>query len=420
MDFYLKNCRLYVDGSLKKVNLYIKDGVFDEVEEVPESGISVYDGVTKVLAPSFCDLHVHLREPGFSYKETIASGTRAAARGGFTTVCAMPNLDPVPDTVESISEEWTLIEQNAVIEVLPYAAITMGEKGRELADIEALREYSCGYSDDGKGVQNDGMMRKAMARIAEVDGLLAAHTEDEAELKPGGSVHDGIVAERYNLIGMPSASEYKQIARDIALVKETGCRYHICHISAKESIDLVRKAKRNGIKITCEVTPHHVALSEEDIVEDSGRFKMNPPLRSESDRMAILDGIRDGTIDIIATDHAPHSDEEKAGGLAKSAFGTVGSETAFSVCNTYLVKTGIISLERLLEMMTALPREILGQKTVHGWVLLDTETEWTVDSTQFLSRGKSTPFEGKKLFGDVVMTVMEKNAVYYNGGLLEE
>lgn len=419
MEFYLKNCRRFIDGKLKKANLYIKDGAFREVDAF-DTGIPVYDGSEKVLSPSFCDLHVHLREPGFSYKEMISSGTRAAARGGFTTVCAMPNLDPVPDTVEAIEEEILLIEQNAVVEVLPYSAITMGEKGRELADIEALREYSCGYSDDGKGVQEDAMMRAAMKRIAAVDGLLAAHTEDESELKPGGAIHDGIVAERYSLVGMPSASEYKQIARDIALVKETGCRYHICHISAKESIELVRKAKRDGIKITCEVTPHHVALSEDDIVEDSGRFKMNPPLRSEIDRKAILKGIEDGTIDIIATDHAPHSDAEKANGLAKSAFGTVGSETAFAVCNTYLIKTGIIKLEQLLEMMTARPREILGQPTADGWVLLDTETKWTVDSEQFLSRGKSTPFEGKTLFGDVVMTAMENRVVYLNGGLLKE
>ncbi len=417
MEFYLNNCGFYEHGELTRKNFYILDGSYTVVSEF-EKQIPMIDGSNKILAPSFVDLHVHLREPGFSYKETIRSGTEAAARGGFTTVCAMPNLEPVPDSIESLQQQIDLIEADAVIEVLPYASITKGEKGRMLSDIESLSDICCGFSDDGKGVQSDKMMQSAMERIKASNSLLSAHTEDESELKPGGAVHDGAVAKKYHLIGMPSASEYKQILRDIALLETTGCRYHICHISAKESVRAVREAKARGVAVTAEVTPHHLALTEADIVEDSGRFKMNPPLRGEDDRAELLKGIADGTIDVIATDHAPHSDAEKSGGLKESLFGTVGSETAFAVCNTYLVKAGIIGYEKLFEMMCDNPRKILDRATAEGWVLLDTETEFTVDSNDFLSRGRSTPFEGKQLFGDVVMTVYRGSVVYMNGGLL--
>jgi len=350
----------------------------------------------------------------------MKSGTVAAARGGFTTVCAMPNLDPVPDSAASLSVQLALINGNAAVEVIPYAAITKEEKGIEVSEIEALAGDSCGFSDDGKGVQSAPVMAEAMRRVAAFGGLIAAHAEDESELKPCGVLHDGPVAAGYSLVGMPSSSEYKQIERDLLLVRETGCRYHVCHVSAKESLKLVKAAKEEGLPVTCEVTPHHLALCELDIAEDSGRFKMNPPLRGLEDKEAILEAIADGTIDVIATDHAPHTEAEKSKGLKSSAFGTVGSETAFAVCNTFLVKAGVISYERLLAMLVDKPREILKRETSDGWVLLDTELKWRVEPQRFLSMGRSTPFEGIVLQGDVIMTAFKNEVLYIRGGFKSE
>ena len=410
-EFYIKGSRVYKNESITLKDIRIFRGLYEVVESF-EFDIPVYDGKSLILAPSFCDLHTHLREPGFPHKETIRSGSLAAARGGFTTVCAMPNLDPVPDSVEAIAAETEIIKRDAAIEVLPYAAITIGEKGTALSDIEQLSEICCGFSDDGKGVQDRSLMYDAMYRVASAGCFIAAHAENEDMLNPGGVIHDGEASRKFGLMGMSSASEYTQIERDLTLVSETGCRYHICHISALESIRAVRRAKEAGLSVTCEVTPHHLALSERDIIEDSGRYKMNPPLRGEQDRKEIIDAIADGTIDIIATDHAPHSEAEKSNGFLNSAFGTVGSETAFAVCNTFLVKQGIIGYERLFYMMCDKPREILGRDTADGWVLIDTETERTVHPEEFLSKGRSTPFDGMKLSGDVMMTSMNGKIVY--------
>ena len=419
MEFYLQGCRRYAGGKMTSGNFYVRDGGVESVLSM-DRAIPVFSGKGKILAESFCDLHTHLREPGFSDKETMKSGTMAAARGGFTTVCAMPNLNPVPDSAASLSAELEIIRRSAVIEVIPFAAITRGEKGLELSDIECLSKSCPAFSDDGKGVQGGELMREAMQRIDACGRFIAAHAEDESKLKPNGAVHDGVAAARYGLNGMPSASEYSQLERDFALLRQTGCAYHVCHVSAKESLRLIKAAKNEGLRVTCEVTPHHLALSDSDITEDSGRFKMNPPLRGEEDRAAIISSIADGTIDVIATDHAPHTAEEKAKGLKDSIFGTVGSETAFAVCNTYLVKTGILSYERLLTMLCDRPRNILGQKTVPGWVLLDTEKKWRVTPADFVSLGRSTPFEGLELCGDVEMTVCDGEAVYISGGFLSE
>ena len=418
MEVYIKNCREYKNTKLTRTDIYIKDGEYYSVSSFSKN-IPIIDGEDIVIAPSFVDLHVHLREPGFPYKETIKSGTAAAARGGFTTIATMPNLDPVPDSIESLNLQLELIKRDAVVEVLPYASITKKEKGKELSDIEGMSEYCMGYSDDGNGVQNRDIMKKAMKEIAKTGRILAAHVEDNSLLLPNGTVHSGIAATKYGLIGMPSETEYTQLERDIELVRETGVRYHLCHISTKESVEIVRKAKREGLDVTAEVTPHHFSFSDKDIIEDSGRFKMNPPLRSEEDRLALLEGIKDGTIDIIATDHAPHSEEEKAKGLEKSAFGTVGLETAFSAGYTFLVGRGVISLEKLLYLMTMRPREILRRTTTKDFVVLNLKKEYTVDPYDFLSFGKATPFEGVKLRGDIVMTVKDSIKVY-DGGFFGE
>ena len=419
MEVYLKNCRIYREGRITLSDVYIGNGVYLPVTSF-DRDIPVVSAQNLLIAPSFCDLHVHLREPGFSYKETIESGTRAAAKGGFTTISAMPNLNPVPDSLESLRIELELIGKQAVIEVLPYAAITRGEKGLELADIQDMAELCCGYSDDGNGVQSEEIMKSAMQAIAKTGRFLAAHVEDNSYVMPNGTLHPGIASRRFIQQVIPPEAEYIQLRRDMKLVEETGVRYHLCHISTKESVDIIRKAKQSGLQVTCEVTPHHFSFSDGDIIEDSGRFKMNPPLRGEEDRNAILTGLSDGTIDVIATDHAPHSKQEKTGGLSLSAFGTVGLETAFAAANTFLVKTGIVSPERLFYLMCDKPREILNRKTAEGFVLLDTEWEETVDPKSFLSLGSSTPFEGQKLKGKVVMTVCNGKTIYIDGGYAGE
>jgi dihydroorotase len=360
--------------------------------------------------PGFCDVHVHFREPGFSYKETIASGTRAAARGGYTAVCPMPNLDPVPDSAAHLRVELDAVERDAAIAVYPYGAITVGEKGEALADLEGIADSVAAFSDDGHGVQSRDMMREAMLRAKALGKLIVAHCEDNALLR-GGYIHDGAYAAAHGHRGICSESEWRQIERDLALAAETGCGYHVCHISCKESVELIRQAKRAGVDVTCETAPHYLLLDENDLQED-GRFKMNPPLRAREDRLALLEGIQDGTVDMIATDHAPHSAEEKARGLEKSAFGVVGIETAFPLLYTYLVKTGELTLERLLELLTVNPRRRFSIPFGEDYTVWDLNQTYTVDPADFLSMGRATPFAGWNVYGKCMLTVAGGKTAY--------
>ena len=362
--------------------------------------------------PGFCDVHVHFREPGFSYKETINTGSLAAAHGGYTTVCAMPNLNPVPDSLPHLAEEEAAIGRaGELVQVLPYGALTVGEKGLEAADLEGLAPRVIAFSDDGKGVQHESMMRSLMERTKRLGKIIAAHCEDESLLR-GGYIHDGAYARAHGHKGICSESEWGPIARDLRLAKETGCAYHVCHISTKESVDLIRKAKREGVDVTCETGPHYLLLDENDLQED-GRFRMNPPIRGKEDREALLEGLLDGTIDMIATDHAPHSAEEKSRGLAGSAFGVVGLECAFPVLYTGLVRTGILSLERLVALMTEEPRKRFGiAADPEDYTEWDLNAEYTVDPADFLSMGKATPFAGSRVFGRCLQTVHGGKTVY--------
>lgn len=401
-------------------DIVIVDGVIAErgsnIEARPED--VMIDATGLKVAPAFVDVHVHLREPGYGYKERIATGTMAAARGGYTTVCSMPNLNPVPDSVENLKVQQDIIDRDAKIEVLPYAAITLGRKGEELVDVAALHDKVCAFSDDGSGVQVDGMMERAMSEAVKHDALIAAHCEVE-ELLKGGYIHDGEYARQHNHKGICSESEWEQVKRDIEIAEKLGCRYHVCHISTKETVELVRQAKARGVKVTCETGPHYLIFTDMDLEEDA-RWKMNPPLRSAGDRAALIEGIKDGTIDMIATDHAPHSIEEKSRGLKDSAMGIVGLETAFAALNTHLVKKGIISLEHLVKIMSINPRKVfriegglnIGDRA--DIVLLDTEREWVVDSEKFYSMGKISMFVGRQMVGDVAMTIHRGNVVYEN------
>ena len=367
-------------------------------------GISVF--------PGFCDVHVHFREPGFSYKETIVSGSRAAARGGYTAVCAMPNLNPVPDSPEHLREEEELIRQaGGITDVYPYGALTVGEKGMEAAALEALTPRVIAFSDDGKGVQSESMMRSLMERCKELGKVLAAHCEDESLLH-GGYIHDGAWAKAHGHPGICSESEWGPIKRDLRLAKETGCAYHVCHISCRESVELIRQAKREGTNVSCETAPHYLLLDENDLQED-GRFRMNPPIRSKADREALVEGLLDGTIDMIATDHAPHSAAEKSGGLAGSAFGVVGLECAFPVLYTDLVRTGTLSLDRLIQLMAEAPRKRFGipmrEDDRSEW---DLEAEYVIDPEAFLSMGKATPFAGRRVFGRCLRTIHAGRTVF--------
>ena len=370
------------------------------------------------IAPAFVDVHVHLREPGYGYKERIATGTMAAARGGYSTVCSMPNLNPVPDCVENLKAQQDIIDQDAKIEVLPYAAITIGRKGEELVDVASLVGNVCAFSDDGSGVQVDGMMERAMTEAVKHDQLIAAHCEVEDLLK-GGYIHDGEYARANGHKGICSESEWEQVKRDIEIAERLGCRYHVCHISTKETVQLVREAKARGVKVTCETGPHYLIFTDMDLQEDA-RWKMNPPIRSAEDRAALIEGIKDGSIDMIATDHAPHSIEEKSRGLKDSAMGIVGLETAFAALNTHLVRKGVITLERLVELMSINPRKVfriegglnVGDRA--DIVLIDTERQWRVDSNNFYSMGKITMFDGREMVGDVVMTLHRGEIVYDN------
>ena len=363
--------------------------------------------------PGFCDVHVHFREPGFSYKENISSGSLSAARGGYTIVCTMPNLDPVPDSVEHLKMQQECIKNGAVIGVLPYGAITVGERGEVLSDMEGMAAQVVAFSDDGRGVQSEDMMREAMMRAKALGKVIVAHCEDNSLLR-GGYIHDGAYAAAHGHRGICSESEWLPIERDIRLSRETGCAYHVCHISTKESVALIRQAKEDGVDVTCETAPHYLTLDDGDLQED-GRFKMNPPLRSAEDREALIEGICDGTIDMIATDHAPHSAEEKARGLEKSAFGIVGLETAFPVLYTKLVKTGVITMERLMELLVVNPRKRFGiPYAADDWSVWDLDREFTVDPKEFRSMGRATPFEGWKLSGVCLMTVKDGKIVYQN------
>ena len=385
-----------------------------------EDVFSVCDSVTKELLshsldrcfvfPGFCDVHVHFREPGFSYKESILSGSSASAAGGYTAVCTMPNLNPVPDSVENLRQQLELIRQQAVIHVYPYGAITVGQKGEQLADLSGMAADVIAFSDDGRGVQSDEMMRSAMLRAKALGKMIVAHCEVN-DLLHGGYIHDGEYAKNHGHKGICSESEYAQIARDLRLAEETGCAYHVCHISAKESVALIRDAKRRGVNVTCETAPHYLVMDDGDLQED-GRFKMNPPLRSAEDKNALIEGIQDGTIDMIATDHAPHSQEEKSKGLAGSSFGIVGIETAFPVLYTHLVQKGIISLDRLIQLLALNPRKRFGIPMGNDFTVWDLSESYIVDPDKFLSKGKATPFAGWQLNGVCKMTVCDDNVVY--------
>lgn len=375
-----------------------------------DGGLSPVISKKYIIVPGLCDVHVHFREPGFSYKETIASGSAAAAHGGYTAVCTMPNLDPVPDSAEHLQVQLDAIKRGAAIKVLPYGAITVGEKGEKLADMEAMSDKVCAFSDDGKGVQNDEMMREAMTAAKRLGKIIAAHCEDNSLLF-GGYIHDGEYARMHGHRGISSASEYKQIERDLRLAEETGCAYHVCHISTKESVELIRQAKARGVNVTCETAPHYLVLCDEDMQED-GRFKMNPPLRSREDKKALIEGIKDGTIDMIATDHAPHSAEEKGRGLEKSLMGVVGLETAFPVLYTELVMKNIITLDRLVELMSFKPKERFGIDTNNDFAVFDISEAYKIDPEDFLSMGRATPFAGREVFGRCLLTVHNGKVVY--------
>lgn len=420
LNLLIKNADIYYQNKLQKADMLIENGVVSSVKAniIPFADTQVIDAEGLFIFPGFADVHVHLREPGFFYKESIKTGTLAAAKGGFTLVCSMPNLNPVPDSEENIKVQQDIIDKDAVIKVLPYASITKGEKGESLVDFDSLKDKCFAFSDDGKGVQNEKMMKEAMEKAKKLGKAIVAHCEDESLLF-GGYIHKGEYARLNNHKGICSESEYKQVARDIDLVRQTGVQYHICHISTKETVELVKKAKAEGLNVTCETAPHYLALCDMEL-EEEGRFKMNPPIRSSLDRDALIKGVQEGIIEVIATDHAPHSAEEKSKGLEKSNMGVVGLETSFAAVNTYMVKRGYITLEKLAEIMSINPRKIfgldygieIGRKA--DFVLVDTDKKITVNPDTFVSMGKATPFAGKTLYGDVLLTVYNGEIVYKN------
>ena len=381
---------------------------FSLVADIP--ALAALNNCAYTVFPGFCDVHVHFREPGFSYKETIKSGSLAAAHGGYTTVCTMPNLNPVPDSLPHLQQQRDIIARDALIDVIPYAAITVGESGEELADLDALAPHVIAFSDDGRGVQSDSMMREAMLRAKALGKMIVAHCEDNSLLR-GGYIHDGSYAAAHGHRGICSESEWRQIARDLALVRETGCSYHVCHISTKESVALIREAKREGLDVSCETGPHYLVLDDSDLQED-GRFKMNPPLRSAADREALVEGILDGTVDMIATDHAPHSAEEKAKGLAGSAMGIVGLETAFPILYTRLVKPGILTLEKLADLLCDAPRARFALPLGNDFSVWDLNASYEIDPEQFLSMGRATPFAGDTVYAKCHLTVKDGQAVF--------
>ena len=383
----------------------------EQQSDLPLGSIASFDDSKYVTLPGFCDVHVHFREPGFCYKEDMETGSKAAAAGGYTAVCTMPNLNPVPDSVEHLQVQLEAIREKACIPVYPYGAITVAELGREMADLEGMAKDVIAFSDDGKGVQSDDMMRQAMKRAKALGKMIVAHCEVN-DLLEGGYIHKGDYAAAHGHRGICSESEWKQIERDIALVRETGCAYHVCHISTKESVELIRKAKAEGLDVTCEVGPHYLVMEDGDLQEE-GRFKMNPPLRSPADRKALLEGLLDGTIDMVATDHAPHSAEEKSRGLEKSAFGIVGLETAFPILYTKLVKPGIMTMDTLLDRMVYAPRKRFGIPLDEGdYSVWDLTEEYEIDPETFVSKGHATPFAGWKVFGKCLKTVCGGKTVF--------
>ena len=374
------------------------------------SNFAVSSDSEYIIFPGFCDVHVHFREPGFSYKETIASGSMSGARGGYTAVCTMPNLKPVPDSVENLKQQLDLIEKSACINVIPYGSITIGQLGEELSDLSGMAPNVIAFSDDGRGVQSDEMMYKAMLKAKELGKMIVAHCEVNSLLN-GGYIHDGEYAKKYNHRGICSKSEWAQIERDIKLADKTGCQYHVCHISTKESVEIIKDAKKSGVNVTCETAPHYLVLDDSNL-QEHGRFKMNPPLRSKADKEKLIEGVCDGTIDTIATDHAPHSAEEKSKGLAGSAFGIVGLETALPIMYTHLVKTNVITLEKLADLLCYNPRERFNIPLGNDFSVWDLSQEFTVDPNEFLSLGRATPFEGEKLFGKNILTVANGKKVF--------
>ena len=400
--------KLMVPQSLKTVAPSFAADVSAYLATCPK--ISAFQNDQYIVFPGFCDVHVHFREPGFSYKETIKSGSKAAAHGGYTAVCTMPNLNPVPDNAAALKMQLDIIAHDASIDVRPYGAITVGQKGEQLAAMDEMAPQAVAFSDDGRGVQDCEMMRQAMLTAKRLGKVIVAHCEDNSLLF-GGYIHDGDYAAAHEHRGICSESEWRPIARDLELVRETGCAYHVCHISAKESVELIRQAKAEGLDVTCETAPHYLVMDDSFLQED-GRFKMNPPLRSAADREALVAGVLDGTIDMIATDHAPHSAEEKAKGLAGSAFGIVGLETAFAVMYTKLVKTGVLSLDRLLELLVVNPRRRFNIPLGLDFSVWDLDAEVTVDPKTFVSQGKATPFAGEQLYGQCLKTVYGGDIVW--------
>ncbi len=420
MDIFVKNGLVWNGTELIGGNVLVIDGIISAVgaDVTPTEGCREIDAAGAAVLPGLVDVHVHLREPGYSYKETIADGTRAAAHGGFTTVCPMPNLNPAPDSPEHLEAQLDIIRRDACIKVRPFATITLQRMGSELVDYEALAPEVAGFSDDGSGVQDEEVMRRAMQGIAETGKVLAAHCEVNSLLR-GGYIHDGDYARAHGHRGICSESEWREVERDINLSRETGCRLHICHVSTRESVELVRRAKAEGLPVTCETGAHYLAFCDEDLQED-GRFKMNPPLRSRRDREALLKGIADGTIDCIASDHAPHSDEEKSRGLEKSAMGVTGIELSLPAVYTYAVLPGHITFARMIELMADTPRRIFGFEgglrpgDRADLTVVDLNSSFTVEPDKLLSRGKSTPFQGLRLYGMVKATVAAGKIAYLN------
>ncbi len=418
MKYLLKNASVFQDSEINKRDVLICDGKVASVSVSisADDDTDVIDLNNCYIFPGFIDVHVHLREPGFSYKETIRTGSLAAAAGGYTDICAMPNLNPVPDSVEHLKEELDIIRRDAVINVHPYGAITVNEDGKEMSDLDGMAKDVIAFSDDGHGVQNGEMMRKAMIKAKSLGKIIAAHCEVN-ELLHGGYIHDGEYARAHGHRGICSESEWGQIERDAKLAGDTGCSYHVCHVSSKESVEIIRRAKAQGVDITCETGPHYLVLCDEDLIED-GRFKMNPPLRSREDKAALIEGILDGTVDMIATDHAPHSAEEKSKGLEKSAMGIVGLETAFSVLYTELVKKGVITLSQLIELMSIKPGRRFGIDTAikegqyADLCVWDLSKEHTVDPDKFQTKGRATPFAGKTVCGECLMTMVKGEIIW--------
>lgn len=416
MRLLLKQVSVLSEGKWEERSVLVEKGRIVSLSSPQVTDAQVMELNHGFLFPGFVDVHVHLREPGFSYKETVATGTQAAARGGYTSVCPMPNLNPVPDSLEHLRPELEAIERDALVRVHPYGAITVGEKGETLAALEEMAPHVVAFSDDGKGVQDPEKMKEAMGRAKALGKVIVAHCEDERLLN-GGYIHDGAYAAAHGHRGNPSASEWKQVERDLALVRETGCAYHVCHVSTKETVALIRSAKTEGLDVTCETTPHYLVFNDAMLQED-GRFKMNPPIRGEEDRQALIEGLLDGTVDMIATDHAPHSAEEKSRGLEKSLFGIVGLETAFPVLYTHLVKPGILTLDKLIELMSTNPAKRFGIPREEGadFTVFDLDANYTIDPSEFRSMGKSSPFAGQEVFGRCLLTVCGGEIVWQEKG----